>query len=425
MPFLELSQIFRAIALGTLATSVVGCSHTLDLSRFDVSLCEGGKYRVIKGFRAGLGVDYVALQGKDGTTSATATVVEAEGTPCSGATDPGACSAALTSAIAAADGWYRGDFGPNLHFLVTTRGNEVRVYKTLAEVKALLTPIDSPAEAAFLLTETGPHRIQCNYANAHAVSGGFEIVTETGSGCGDDIQRRITFVGSTGATSESDHEVLVEGDPGCVVGRRPEGLREPSARADLGGYFALLAHLEAAAIVAFARLAAELRLHGAPGVLVRAAEAARRDEIRHARTMRALARRFGGSPLPIEVAEVAPRPLLAVAVENAAEGCVREAFGAVVGAFAAEHATDPAVARAMRVIAADEARHAALAYAVDAWARSVLDEEGLAQVEAARAEALAGLGRTAAWSAEVRACTGHPDAAEHHALAGRFARFAA
>lgn len=96
----------------------------------------------------------------------------------------------------------------------------------------------------------------------------------------------------------------------------------------------------------------------------------------------------------------------------------------MVGAFAAEHATDPAVARAMRVIAADEARHAPLAYAVDAWAGSVLDENGRAQVEAARAEALAGLADRRVVGRGTRDGRA-PDASEHCALAGRFARLAA
>src|SRR6185503_12478530 len=105
----------------------------------------------------------------------------------------------------------------------------------------------------------------------------------------------------------------------------------------------------------------------------RQARRAAGDEVRHHRAMTALARRFGAEPPAVPRAfpdEV--RSLEAVAVENAAEGCMRETIGALVAREQAGRAGDPVVRAAMRGIAADEARHAELAFQVDGWARGKL-----------------------------------------------------
>ena len=57
-----------------------------------------------------------------------------------------------------------------------------------------------------------------------------------------------------------------------------------------------------------------------------------------------------------------------MAIENAAEGCVREALGAIVAREQAGRARLRPVRTVLRGIARDEARHAELAFAVDTWA---------------------------------------------------------
>jgi hypothetical protein len=102
--------------------------------------------------------------------------------------------------------------------------------------------------------------------------------------------------------------------------------------------------------------------------LARAARQSARDEIRHAAQMTSLARRYGASPVAPRVA--APqrrRPALEIAQENAVEGCVRETFGALLAWQQATSAQDPVFARVLRGIAADETRHAALAWEVAAF----------------------------------------------------------
>jgi hypothetical protein len=94
--------------------------------------------------------------------------------------------------------------------------------------------------------------------------------------------------------------------------------------------------------------------------------------------------------------EITPaRSLLEVARENAAEGCVRETFGALVATWQARTAADPLVRATMAGIAVDESRHAALSWAIDGWARSRLGAAGGRELDEARAEARMELRATA------------------------------
>jgi rubrerythrin len=82
------------------------------------------------------------------------------------------------------------------------------------------------------------------------------------------------------------------------------------------------------------------------------------------------------------------RSLEMLAIENAVEGCVRETFGALVASWQASHAEDSGVARALRSIAADETRHAALAWQIAKWAENKLDCDANARVKNAMANAI-------------------------------------
>jgi hypothetical protein len=219
--------------------------------------------------------------------------------------------------------------------------------------------------------------------------------------------------------------VHVGWQPSCPGGRRPARmLRDdaPPAGSAAGRWFADLHQLEAASVSAFQFLHDELTAAGAPAGLRRAARAAQRDERRHAALVAALARRHGGAPRAPRVQPTPPRALSAMAEENAVEGCVREAFGALVAAVQAGASRDPVVRAAMRGIARDEARHAALALAVDAWVRTRLPPAARQRIDAARAAAIDDLlTRTETdggdrWSPELGAVVGLPDPATSRAL---------
>jgi len=178
---------------------------------------------------------------------------------------------------------------------------------------------------------------------------------------------------------------------GCL-GRRPVGMRDTRARGPrVGRHFADAAQLEAAAVDAFAILEAELRAHRAPERLLRAASAARRDEVRHARMTARLARRYGARAEKAECARPELRSIEALALENAVEGCVRETVGALLAMHQAETAADPHVRAVMASIAPDETRHAALGWAVAEWAEAQLTEEARGRIRAAQDAAVAAL----------------------------------
>ncbi len=212
----------------------------------------------------------------------------------------------------------------------------------------------------------------------------------------------------------------------CLGGRRPEAMEGFARRGgtEVGAWFAQLSHLEGASIAAFRTLRAELVAHRAPRELVLLAERSAKDEVRHTRATARLARRFGATPKLAKVRRGAIRSLEALAIENAAEGCVRETFGALLAAYQAVHAEDADVRAQMAKIADDETRHAALAWAVAEWASSRLDDDGRARVAKARAQAIRDLMDEvdAATPASLVATAGLPTAAAARALVDGVAR---
>jgi rubrerythrin len=194
--------------------------------------------------------------------------------------------------------------------------------------------------------------------------------------------------------------------PRHMCGRRPEGFVLDDHAVEAGDVLSAMAALEAASVIAFERLARELAHHDAPPELVEEAKAAARDEVRHARTMRRLARRFGStdsaeheicsaeSSLPV-------RALDALAHENAVEGCVFETWGALTATFQAERAATPELRRAFAAIARDERRHATLAHHVHEWASGRLPQDAREAVAAARREAITALGASVHGDASV------------------------
>jgi hypothetical protein len=187
-------------------------------------------------------------------------------------------------------------------------------------------------------------------------------------------------------------------DDGCSLGkgRPPAGfVPRPIVGADpRGRFFALAAQLEAASVPSFAILARDLTDHGAPRHLVDAARRAGRDEVRHARVMTALARRYAVEPPTLRTTRRwTARSLESIAIENAVDGCVQETYAALDASWMAHHARDARVRRALQVVATDETRHGALAWRVAAWASRRLGAESRRRVDAARMDANAQLTR--------------------------------
>lgn len=211
--------------------------------------------------------------------------------------------------------------------------------------------------------------------------------------------------------------------PTC--GRRPLGLRATDGTMrDAGEWFARVAHLEAASVVAFEELAAALVLHGAPTSLVARCFEAADDERVHARMIAALARR-GGARVAEVSTDVAPTGLLALALHNAIEGGVHEAFAAILAAHQARHAPRELRGTFAR-IAEDECAHGQLSWDVHAWLVDRLGAADCARVELAWRDALERLPAIAAEQARATPLgLGWPSPRRAAAMAEAFARLAA
>ena len=197
------------------------------------------------------------------------------------------------------------------------------------------------------------------------------------------------------------------------TGRRPEGLCPPevASQSILGDHFARMAHLEAASVPAFRRMARELKAHGAPASLVRVAQRSACDEIRHARTMTRFARAHGSRVPSVAHAAHGMRTIAEFALENAIEGCVRETLGAAMALAQSRLAPDPELRAAMATIAEDELRHAELAHHVQAWVLPKLSGRAQRRVAVAQRQAFRELSRLPTTEAVLSRAIGLPDQA--------------
>ncbi|MBX3225838.1 MAG: ferritin-like domain-containing protein [Labilithrix sp.] len=346
------------------------------------------------------------------------------GTACASADDASACKATLTSLRS--DGWRVKSWGndvPRHRYGVTTKGNDVTAITSLAGLTSAIATVDSPAAAALLAVAEGANHVVCGKPNVKKTATGWQVLVQNGIACGEGTSRKeeILAVTTDGKITIEQSTVIEEGQGGCAIGRRPEGLVAHAATecADpVGRFFAAAAHLEAASVFSFERLTEELVALGAPEELVAASRASRDDEVRHARMTAKMARRFGGAPAKAEVAPATKRTTLEIALENATEGCVRETYGALVAHRQAKTANDRAIRRMMQTIAEDETKHAGLAWDVAAWLEPQLTTDERLLVDDARRRALADLRAELAIEpdADLRARAGMPEAAAALAL---------
>lgn len=151
------------------------------------------------------------------------------------------------------------------------------------------------------------------------------------------------------------------------------------------------AQMEHASIASFARFTLDLLAFGAPADLVRDAQQAALDEVRHARTCFAVASLYAGArfgPGPLNLKGVCPSASLGEAVVAAfREGCLGETAAALVATERARATVRPALRDVYARIAEDEARHAELAFRFVTWAIAHGDP-GVARAVANAARAL-------------------------------------
>lgn len=138
--------------------------------------------------------------------------------------------------------------------------------------------------------------------------------------------------------------------------------------------------VEHASVAAFARVVRELLSIGAPAELIRATQQAIADELEHARLCFDLASRHAGAVLGPGSLPLLAKPTIfgtvsdsragdpvAIALAMLEEGCINESVAAAEAAVAALQCREPGAKSVLERIAADETRHAALAWRTLRW----------------------------------------------------------
>ncbi len=135
---------------------------------------------------------------------------------------------------------------------------------------------------------------------------------------------------------------------------------------------------ECASVPAFLQLAQELFELGAPRALVARALAAAREELGHTRATVGLAELFGDGALVIAPPRWEPRPslprplaLCRLVAETWLDGCLNEGLASAIAAAEAQATRVDEVAEVSRLLAWEEAGHAALAADILRWVASV------------------------------------------------------
>jgi hypothetical protein len=160
----------------------------------------------------------------------------------------------------------------------------------------------------------------------------------------------------------------------------------PAQRARVAATWRTRSEAEYLAVSTFSVLSMDLCAAGVPADFLSAVHQAAIDEVRHAELCTRLVAIYGGAsePPPLGLSDLPDepaRPKRLQALANALlVSCVAETYATVAVAAIRDRATDPCVAAVLKIIYADEIRHARLGWAFLSWS---LREGG----EAARAAA--------------------------------------
>jgi hypothetical protein len=170
--------------------------------------------------------------------------------------------------------------------------------------------------------------------------------------------------------------------------------------------------MEHASVASFARAALELMALAAPSELIADCHQAALDEIAHARACFALAEQHGWQrvePGPLECPPSRPTDLARMAADVFVEGCVGETVAALCAERALSQCQDEQTRAALKMIARDEAAHAALAFRTLRW---LLDRGGRRVFDALMAKASELRAHSLAVVPQERAGLSHADRGE-------------
>jgi hypothetical protein len=399
-----------AVASGAAACSVTPANPGIAAN----SACDGSDVAYTNGLLAKLQVDYVEYRedssrptiGADGRPTSDPLVIKTtklhgSGKLCGTAKDQAKCNAEVAAKKALSTDPANcsqievpfGYTGCKASYLVTTRGDAVDVVLTdNAFVQKSLTTLGEVLIAANFVGTNYSCQYDLPPTYDDLGKGKYRVVGRTiGGYCGEQLKNIVETSSSDAPGATTKFIEKQQSTQPCAIGRRPEGLCDligaGGQQHPVGEFFAEAAKLEAASVHAFATMHRELAALGADAQLLERVESARKDEVRHTSLTVALARRYGTAPKRATIARAKSRSVLEIALENAVEGCVRETYGAVVAAYQARVAQDPAIAAALAEIAVDEAAHAQLSWDVADFLDAQLSGIEREQVSTARVRA--------------------------------------
>lgn len=233
-----------------------------------------------------------------------------------------------------------------------------------------------------------------------------------------DLQRVTLACGPDPESEDCCYKVQVEGELSCAIDGRPlrVGAEQTPRVAALRTGYAWLADTQAfaglirprdrgmlerlrnrwltsaghehASVAAFARVGLQLLSLSAPAALLRATQQAMADEVVHAQLCFGLAAAYGGAPpsepgpLNIDACVATGMDLETALREAIVEGALGEGAAAVEALEGAGACVDPVVRGVLSRIAADEQRHALLAYQTVKWALAAEPRRARAVVRA-------------------------------------------
>ncbi|CAM4051642.1 hypothetical protein [Corallococcus exiguus] len=233
---MNIHRLRRLFSRASLALPLVlaGCGGpegSVDLTGYSEIACTDQGISV-SGLTVTPAPDFVQLRyfdsyKEDGQAPAPPLSLSSSGQPCATATDVPACETALENAIVT-DGFHFGCQGKGgctrSHFLVTTRGDEVKTYSTGVEVQRLLGVIDTEQEAV-LKAFASSYSFLCGDKKQGAVKkntdGSFNVIGTNGHACGpgSELTQHVLKVKGSGEVEELETRVLEEGDSVCPAGQ--------------------------------------------------------------------------------------------------------------------------------------------------------------------------------------------------------------
>lgn len=188
----------------------------------------------------------------------------------------------------------------------------------------------------------------------------------------------LMVVGDAGVAASKDY-LVCKGRPFIVDGRSQTASLRGAVSTSFAHAWARDGLSEHASVASFARFALELLALGAPPRLLREVQAAVADELRHAQLCFELARHYGSAavgPGPLSIGADALARVgdpVATALALFEEGCLGESVAACEAADAAGVCEDPVARHVLEILAADERRHATMAWGALRW---LLDSYG-------------------------------------------------